>query len=92
VRSKRSKLRFDAGVPIRFFALDALGKSGAHHHHRRYRSARAGKPAAGFLLAAALSGKTVSNDRTCFVVFSAIYKSGKNATIFVEPIWTIAGH
>jgi len=29
-------------------ALDASGKSGAHWHHRRYRKARTGKPAAGF--------------------------------------------
>jgi hypothetical protein len=33
-----------------FFALDASGKSGAHHHHCRYRKARAGKSAAGFFI------------------------------------------
>jgi hypothetical protein len=32
-------------------ALDASGKSGAYRHHRRYRKARAGKPAAGFSFA-----------------------------------------
>ncbi len=71
---QRPKLPFDVGVPDGFFALDVSGKSGAHHHHRRYRKARAGKPAAGFLFAAMQSAKTVSNDRTCFVAFSAIYR------------------
>jgi hypothetical protein len=36
-------------------ALNASGKSGAHHHHRRYRKARTGKPARAFLLATMLS-------------------------------------
>jgi hypothetical protein len=38
-----------------FLVLDASGKSAAHRHHRRYRKARAIKPAAGFLTAAMLS-------------------------------------
>ena len=33
-----------------FSGLDASGKSAAHHHHRRYCKARAGKPAAGFFI------------------------------------------
>jgi hypothetical protein len=37
-------------APNQFFALDASGKSAAHRHHRRYRKARAGKPAAGFFI------------------------------------------
>ncbi|CAN7427814.1 hypothetical protein LJR220_003843 [Bradyrhizobium sp. LjRoot220] len=41
-------LHLNVDAPNQFFALDASGKSGAHHHHREYRKARSGKPASGF--------------------------------------------
>jgi hypothetical protein len=53
------------------FALDASGKSGAYRHHREYRTARAGKSAAGFLFGGILSARTVLICPNCFIAFSA---------------------
>jgi hypothetical protein len=55
-----------------FFALDASGKSAAHRHHRRYRKARAGQPAAGFFICNDAIRREVSNYRTCFIAFSVV--------------------
>ena len=72
-------------APNQFLALDASGKSGAHHHHRRYRKARTGKSAAGFFICSnAIRGKVSiveavsSHFRNLLTVQKAFDTSGKS--------------